>query len=177
MAAKIRIAVTGYQITKDVNREKWDLIAGIYNFVNTLQKTLPRSANLILVHGCSTAFDLWAGEAALDLGLGLDLYLPFPRIIQIVKHKLNPIQAESLNRQIYEAERVSIVSNTFHEFAYPKNAKEVVNGCNMAATYGNNKKIKDFRKYCIFRHKPLIDLKEYCNEVSLDNIHLTGGIL
>ena len=176
MAAKIRIAFTGYQIQKDPNQEKLDLITGIFNLVQSIQKGLDKPANITLIHGAGSALDLWAGEAAINLGLHLEIYLPFPRITHIVRSKLNPIQAENLNLQIDYADRVKVISKTYHYHGILKRTKALVDASNMAAVWdGENKKTKNFWDYCRNKKKPTKDLIFY-SLFPVDNIHLQGEL-
>lgn len=175
MAAKLRIAITGHQITNNPEKEKLDLMAGIFNLVTITNKNFG-PIDITILHGCYTAFDLWAGDAVINLGLPLELQLPFPRIIQIVKNKLNPIQAENLNRQIEYSDNVYVSHKTYHDIGNLKRTKSLINRCSIIATYGYKDYNNFIHKYARSMFKIILDLKNLCDIIDYNNIYLQGEL-
>jgi len=171
MIAKIRIAVNCYQIQKNPEQEKLDLVTGIFNLVSSIQSAHNEKAKITLAHGAGSAADLWAGNATMDLGIPLEIYLPFPRITHIVRSKMNPIQAESLNLQIDYANKIKIIHKKYNPNGLMNRIKTMVDYADMVAIWGDNKKAKNFWDYSRKRKKPTKDLIFY-SLFQIDNIHL-----
>ena len=158
---KCIISVTGHRFWKNPVEERIGLAHGIATFVNLLRWTFVKETEPVLIHGCATGVDLWFGEIAMEMGLPLELYLPFPRVTQIVKGKMSPRQADSLNQQIEYADKTVIVNQTFHYHGYEKRNWALVNRCDVLGCYykrarsGSGNAIR----YAEKKGKPVVDLR------------------
>jgi hypothetical protein len=174
------VSVTGHRFWKDPEKERDALLHGTAKLVGMLEQTLKEPAEIVLIHGCATGVDLWFGEIAMKLGRVLELYLPFPRITQMVRGKMTAEQRYSLDTQIEYAEKVVICSQKFYYYGYQKRNVMLVDRCHMLASYytrgksgsGNAVRTAELKK------KPVVDLRTIMNLVGFDDsIHHLDTIL
>jgi len=178
MAAKYRICITGYPVQNYYGDQKLDLMAGIFNLVDSLQKSFDKQTNIILVHGAGTALELWAGDAARYMGIPLEIFLPFNRITHIARSGMKPIQVENLNEQIAYADLVKVTSSSYYFHGYMKRTKAMIDHCNLTAIWEiHHYKTKNFQDYCIKRKKGIKDLIFYSLFPVDENTWLQGDLL
>ncbi|MHC4644009.1 MAG: hypothetical protein ACYTBJ_00810 [Planctomycetota bacterium] len=168
---KFIISVTGHRAWKNRAEERETLFHATAKLVQMLNATFTRPTQIVLIHGCATGVDLWFGEHAMTLAMNLELYLPFPRITQIVKGKMSPRQADSLNRQIEYADKVVVVNKQFHYHGYEKRNWALVNRCNLLATYFTRSRSGsgNAQRYAIKKKVPVVDLRRIVDLTHLPN--------
>jgi len=177
---KFIISVTGHRAWKDRAHERETLFHATAKLVDMLEKTFTRSTQVVLIHGCATGVDMWFGEHAMRLDLPIELYLPFPRITQIVKGKMSPRQAASLNRQIEYADKTVVVNKQFHYHGYEKRNWALVNRCNLLASYYTRERSGSGNavRYAIKKNVPVVDLRRIVDLTHLpDSIHHINELL
>jgi len=180
---KCIVSVTGHRHWKNREWERENLLNGVVRLVELLNSTFDKKTEIVLIHGCATGVDLWFGEHAMSLGLPIELYLPFPRITQIVKGKMSPLQADSLNRQIEYADKVVVVNQKFFYHGYERRNWALVDRCHILASYytrsrsGSGNAFRRAEK----KKKPVVDLREIIKTnflpKSIHDINLLGGQL
>ena len=158
---KCIVSVTGHRFWKDREFEREELLHATAKLVDLLNATFTERTQVVLIHGCATGVDMWFGEHAMTLELPLELYLPFPRITQIVKGKMSPRQADSLNTQIEYAEKVVVVNKQFHYHGYEKRNWALVNRCDVLATYYTRSRSGsgNAARYAMKTGAPVVDLR------------------
>ena len=168
------VSVTGHRFWKDRDYERMNLYRGTDKLVRTLEKTYSKPMQTVLIHGCATGVDLWFGEIAIELGLPLELYLPFPRIMQMVKGNMGPHQRYSLDKQIEYAEKIVICSQNFYSYGYQKRNIALVKRCDLLASYfirkrsGSGNAVRTAEKM----KKPVVDLRTIMEIADFeDSIH------
>ena len=159
---KCIVSVTGHRFWPNREFEREELLHATAKLVDLLNCLFAERTQVVLIHGCATGVDLWFGEHAMALELPLELYLPFSRITQIVKGKLSPQQAESLNTQIKYADKVVVVNKLFHYHGYEKRNWALVNRCNILASYYTRSRSGSGNavRYAIKKGKPVVDLRK-----------------
>jgi len=180
---KCIVSVTGHRAWKDREWEKTNLLEGTARLLDLVQSASKVRLDFTLIHGCATGVDLWFGEAAMKLELPLELYLPFPRITQIVKGKMTPLQAESLNHQIEYADKVVVVNKKFFYHGYERRNWALVDRCHLLASYytrsrsGSGNAVRRAEK----KGKPVVDLRKIVETnylpKNVHNIELLGGVI
>lgn len=180
---KLIISITGHRSWKNHALERENLFHGTSRLVDLLNMTFGGPTEIVLIHGCATGVDLWFGEHAMTLGLKLELYLPFPRITQIVKGKMTPRQAQSLNRQIQYADKVVVVNSKFFYHGYERRNWALVDRCHILGTYYTRSRSGsgNCHRRALKKKKPVVDLRTIMELThlpkSIHDIQLLGGTL
>lgn len=159
-----RIAFTGHRTFTDLESLDTDDLEHEFS-KKLIQKILHSDMDpddLVFVTGAALGVDTWAATYAMESGIPLHLYLPFPAEVQMEKAKMTPWDREVLKQHLAYAEKVEVVNEYFSLKGYGARNRALVDNSDILWAYYTRKKSGSghcVRYYVKIKKRPAFNLK------------------